>query len=262
MRRARTVGFPVVLMLCLPGPRGLASAADLEYRLAADRTAAHTQTAVDLEQAARRILQLTNEFRRQESDRNLIVDEHLREAARYFARYVAEAARLDHKADGSTPGARAKKYGYDYCIIAENLAYEYRSDGFTTDTLAVSIVEGWKRSPEHRKNMLQPDVTQTGVALAGSRTKPGYFYAVQMLGRPQSSAIHFEIANRSNSAIRYQIGGKPWTLSPHETRTHDGCALGELHVNLPGKPTTAKPATGDRYAIVQTGSRTLALRKE
>jgi uncharacterized protein YkwD len=43
-------------------------------------------------------------------------------------------------------------------------------------------VEGWKRSPGHRRNLLAREATQTGVAVA--RSDQGYYYAVQLFGRP------------------------------------------------------------------------------
>ena len=40
------------------------------------------------------------------------------------------------------------------------------SSGFTPKELADGFLEGWKQSPGHRKNMLDPDVTQIGVGVA------------------------------------------------------------------------------------------------
>ncbi|HSQ03584.1 MAG TPA: CAP domain-containing protein [Burkholderiales bacterium] len=210
---------------------------------------------------AERVVALTNEFRRQESRAPVAVNGQLREAARDFARYIADHRKMDHEADGNTPATRARKHAYDYCIIAENLAYEYSSAGFTTEELARSLVEGWKHSPEHRKNLLQPDVTETGVAVAGSN-KPGYYYAVQMFARPKSLAIHFRIENRSGATIRYETGGQPWSLSPRQTRSHQGCTLDELKLNLSGKEMRIKPGNRDRYTIVQSDAHTLQLKKE
>jgi uncharacterized protein YkwD len=112
----------------------------------------------------------------------------LEKAARDFALYMARTGEFDHDAGGTTPASRVKAAGYDYCRVAENIARHYSSRGFTTPGLAGELVEGWKNSPGHRKNMLQPDVTETGVAIA-HRRHDGVddFYSVQLFGRPRIS---------------------------------------------------------------------------
>ena len=78
---------------------------------------------------------------------------------------------------------RARRHGYAWCFIAENIAYQYDSRGFATESLAHGIVEGWKKSAGHRRNLLAREATHTGVAVARSE-KTGYYYAVQLFGRP------------------------------------------------------------------------------
>ena len=45
-------------------------------------------------------------------------------------------------------------------------------------------VEGWERSAAHRKNMLDRDATEIGVAVAHS-PRTGRYYGVQVFGRPR-----------------------------------------------------------------------------
>src|SRR5262249_14670175 len=151
----------------------------------------------------------------------------LTETVRYFADYMASNDKYGHAADGEQPSDRAKKHGYAFCVIAENIAYEYKSTGFTTEELAKGFVEGWKNSPEHRKNMLDRDVTEIGVAIARSQ-KTGYYYAVQMFGRPESDQIKFQIINRSGVAVKYELAGEKFSLPPDYSRTHSQCRSGEL----------------------------------
>jgi len=73
-------------------------------------------------------------------------------------------------------------HGYDDCLVAETIANQVRSTGFTADDLVKTFVSGWKNSPERRKNMLDPDVTDIGVAVARRSDSPTYL-AVQMFGR-------------------------------------------------------------------------------
>jgi uncharacterized protein YkwD len=207
----------------------------------------------DLAEVAKVIVQRTNEFRDKEGRPRVAVNPKLTAAARYFADYLARTDKLSHTADGQRPSDRAKKHGYDYCLIAENIAYEYRSSGFGTEELAGRFVEGWKKSPGHRKNMLDPDVTETGVAVARSE-QTGYYYAVQEFGRPRSQALAFKVQNASDAAVEYQVGGRTFTLEPGYTRTHELCRPSQSEVTFrwsegAGKPETVRPRDGDAFAI-------------
>src|SRR5436305_312399 len=85
----------------------------------------------DLARVTERTIAGTNEFRRKNDRKPLPLNAALTKAAQYFAGYLAEKDELSHTADGREPWDRAKKYGYDYCIVAENIAYEFNSEGFT-----------------------------------------------------------------------------------------------------------------------------------
>src|SRR5205085_9863408 len=120
------------------------------------------------------------------------------------------------------PADRAKEHGYDYCIVLENIAYQYDSTGFTTEKLGGGFFTGWKESPGHRRNMLDPDVTETGVAIARS-ADTGYYYAVQLFGRPKSLRIEFRIANSTGAVVRYKVGDREYDLPPGVVMTHEVC---------------------------------------
>ena len=130
------------------------------------------------------VVEGTNRFRRDNGLAPLAPERRLVHAAWEFASYMAQTDRLDHAADGRQPWGRARAQGYDYCLVAENIAYQYDSRGFATVQLARELVSGWERSPGHRKNMLQRDAVDTAVAVARS-AKTGRYYAVQMFGRPR-----------------------------------------------------------------------------
>jgi len=140
-------------------------------------------------------------------------------------------------------------------IVLENIAYDFDSQGFETEKLSAQLVTGWKESPGHRRNMLDPDVTETGVAVARSE-KTGYYYTVQMFGRPKSAAIEFQIDNRSGEAVGYAIGDKTFSLPPRYVRTHTRCRPTELTFRWPGekaKPTSVKPVAGDHLVVTWKG---------
>ncbi len=72
--------------------------------------------------------------------------------------------------DGSLLGDRARRAGYGFCIIAENIAKGQRS--------AAEAIQGWIESRGHRRNMLDRRATEMGLARA-----PGAIW-VMVLGRP------------------------------------------------------------------------------
>jgi hypothetical protein len=116
------------------------------------------------------------------------------------------------------------------------------------------MMQGWKQSQEHRKNMLDAEVTDIGVAIAQSE-KSRTYYAVQLIGRPLSKRIEFRVANASPVTVDYDLNGKAYSLPPRSTRTHQECRAARLTVRLPGEQqsTTVQPADGDRYEVERLG---------
>jgi len=98
--------------------------------VAAQRGIAASKRGPDLSEAVDVIVRRTNEFRKKEGHQDVKVDAKLADTARYFAEYMARTDEYGHSADGSRAGDRAKKHGYQYCVIAENIGYEYSSAGF------------------------------------------------------------------------------------------------------------------------------------
>jgi uncharacterized protein YkwD len=226
----------------------------LAAALAAGPAPGQEAGAPDPERVAQLVLELANGFRVEQGLRAVEPDESLKSTASYFADYLARTEAFRHDADGADPAARAARRGYDACIISENLGHRYSSRGFAARELAQGFVEGWKASPGHRRNLLEPDVTQTGIAVARGRT--GHYYAVQMFGRPASQAVTFQVANRADTAIRYRIGRRAYTLSPRQTRTHTQCRSEDLAFDRAGRQPrrSFKPGDGERYAVVRAGS--------
>jgi uncharacterized protein YkwD len=212
----------------------------------------------DLAQAAQAIVAGTNALRREQGLGRVEVAPRLVETARDFAAFMARTDRFEHTADGRPPEDRAKSHGYDYCLVSENIGYEFRSSGFGTEELARAFVEGWRRSPPHRKNMLERDATEIGVALAKS-ARSGRYYGVQMFGRPRSAAIEFSVANQARRAVAYRLGEREFMLEPRVIRTHREC--GETELELPGeRPSKIPVKDHDHFAVVDDRGR-LALRR-
>jgi hypothetical protein len=176
---------------------------------------------------------------------------------------MARTDEYGHQADGNRPAERAKRRGYEYCIVSENIAAVYNSTGFTTKELARQLFQGWRHSPGHRKNMLNPDVVETGVAVARSE-QTDYYYAVQMFGRPKSEMVAFQITNTSGAVLRYEVAGRTFVLPPRYSRTHGQCRPADLTVHWPNgqESTTVRPPNGGRYTAVREGSGRFKLGKE
>jgi uncharacterized protein YkwD len=190
--------------------------------LAPESAASSPDQPPDLQDSALAIEQRTNEFREEQGLSPVSRNEKLLETAKDFAQYMARTDNYGHHADDRTPAERVAAHGYEYCLVAENIAYQYNSQGFTTGELTEGFVEGWKNSPEHRDNMLEPAAMETAVAIARS-DETGNYYAVQLFARPRSAQIAFSIANRSGEDVTYQVGERSFTLPPRYTRTHQQC---------------------------------------
>ncbi|HEX2827305.1 MAG TPA: CAP domain-containing protein [Burkholderiales bacterium] len=198
-----------------------------------------------------RVLALTNDLRVKSGIAPLASESRLTDTARSFAHYIASTGRLDHDADGTTPADRVKKRGYTYCMVAENLAFEYSSAGFTPDRLSRNFFEHWAESPTHRGNMLQPELTQIGVGVA--RNRSGEYYAVQVFGRPLAQMTRFRVLNRANATVRYQYRNSSVTLGPKQGRNHESCVAGTVKLDSSGQEILLQPRDGGRYAITEVG---------
>lgn len=205
----------------------------------------------DLQRAAELIERLTNDFRAKHGREPVKSNDTLEQTAADFAEYMAHTGRYGHYATGEAPSERVKEHGYEYCISAENIAYDFRTAGFSTGKLAESIVKGWEDSPEHRENMLLPGIMHIGVAVFQSE-ETGVYFAVQEFGRPKSAAIEFQIANRAAETIRYKLSDQEYALPPRFIRSHTICWPEDLTL-LGGKETveTLHPLNGDRFTIIK-----------
>lgn len=139
----------------------------------------------DLTRVEQAIVSGTNDFRRDNGRRVVATQAKLEAAAEEFAQFMARTGKYSHEADGRKPSERVVAHGYRYCRVSENISYQYSSEGFESRELAARLLDGWKKSPGHRANMLDAAVVHTAVAVARS-PKTGYFYAVQLFGSPRS----------------------------------------------------------------------------
>jgi uncharacterized protein YkwD len=231
----------------------------------ADATTVSTSnaSAVQPDEVARTVVQLTNGFRQQEDRAALHPKPDLTATAHDFAQFMARTDKYGHDADGSTPSARAQQHGYASCSVAENIAFQYRSSSFDTTTLSRALFEGWKGSPPHRRNMLLPDMADTGVGVAHS-DRTGRWYAVQLFGLPKSAQASFQVTNKADAVVKYRLDDRSYDLPPRVTRIHKRCGSTELVMHWPGEQpeTTIEPRDGERYDVVRRESGDWSVERE
>jgi uncharacterized protein YkwD len=98
-------------------------------------------------------------------------------AARAHAEDMANNSFLAHTgSDGSNPGERAERAGYDWQTVAENVA----SGQTSADDLAAT----WLESPGHCENLRDPKYSETGIAYALNPGDGRDIYWVQVYAEP------------------------------------------------------------------------------
>jgi serralysin len=111
-------------------------------------------------------LQEVNGFRVANSEAPLTRDRNLDRAAERHAKAMADQDFFSHTgADGSIIGQRVSEAGYDWRLVAENIAAGIRDP--------VRVVGTWIDSPGHRKNMLLPGLRHAGLAHVKRNPDPG-----------------------------------------------------------------------------------------
>lgn len=191
--------------------------------------------AADLPKVEIAIVEMTNTFRAEQRLGPVKVDPRLSAAARTYAEFLAASSMFSHTADGRQHADRAKSAGYRFCMLSENLSYNFDERGFETSQLARNALEGWKKSPGHRRNLVAPEVTEIGVGVAKAKDSQKY-YSVQMFGRPDSARYTFKIQNGLPQTVTYAFAGQRHTVAPREVVTHYPCAPAPVAFERAGPP--------------------------
>lgn len=122
------------------------------------------------------IIQLVNQSRSSSGFESLVENEKLERAAEEKAGDMIEKNYFSHNSpDGTTPWYWFDKNGYNYKYAGENLALGFSS--------AEEEHEAWMESPTHRKNILNPNYKEIGVAVKNGKIDGKFvIVAVQMFG--------------------------------------------------------------------------------
>ncbi|MEY9998101.1 uncharacterized protein YkwD [Streptomyces sp. V4I8] len=108
-----------------------------------------------------RILQLVNQERAKSGLQPLALNAKLNGAAQGYANQMARTGVYAHTgSDGSSPGDRIKRAGYDWSRWAENIHHRKGSPEV--------IMADWMKSPLHRANILDPRLKEIGIGVDAS----------------------------------------------------------------------------------------------
>src|SRR5690606_33886648 len=119
---------------------------------------------IDLDYLALRVLAEANAVRMKSGAGPLVMDPALRRAARRYSRELARRREIEHHS--RTPGRRTFRQriaaeGADARVAGENLARLSAS----VESLPERAVQAWMKSPGHRRNLLDPIFTRTGIGV-------------------------------------------------------------------------------------------------
>ncbi|MFN7120033.1 MAG: CAP domain-containing protein [Saprospiraceae bacterium] len=102
-------------------------------------------------------------------------NDELAEAALRHARDMADNQWFEHTGtDGSNIAWRVSEAGYDWEAVGENIAHGYKS--------IPAVVEGWRKSPGHCRNLMKAAYVEMGVARVGN-------YWAQTLAKPRKERM-------------------------------------------------------------------------
>jgi len=138
-------------------------------------------TGSDPNTVAADVVRYTNNARTQSGRRALVTSSRLMEAARLHAEQMAAHQHMEHTISGArypTMLSRLQAVRYDYLNAAENISWNQSN--------AQNAVTTWMNSSGHRANILDPNLTEIGAAMA--RSSRGEPYWIQVFGRPRSGS--------------------------------------------------------------------------
>ncbi|MBT3069597.1 CAP domain-containing protein [Rhodomicrobium sp. Az07] len=102
-------------------------------------------------------LRLVNDYRASQGVPSLSLEPRATEAAHILAKNMATTGRMSHLGpNGADVGRRLIMAGYRYRVAAENIGAGQAS--------VAQIIEGWKNSAPHSRNLLLADARHMGIA--------------------------------------------------------------------------------------------------
>jgi uncharacterized protein YkwD len=186
LRKLALLTIAAALAACAPAPQRPAPSQP--------PAAARPPASIKVNAYEQRVIAETNAFRRDNALSALSPSGQLMHIAQAHAVNMARQDKFGdtdkngHVLDGRSMEYRVKVGGYAFGRVAENVGYQLNRP----DDVA-AMMQGWKESPGHRRNMLLADVKEIGVGAA--QGKSGRWYFVQLFGRPPDALQPVKTSN-------------------------------------------------------------------
>lgn len=149
------------------------------------KNAVFPQTApepLDLKVAVRDL----NAYRAQHGLGPVRLSKRLNAASQVHAADLAQAGIASHTGtDGSSHAERVQRQGYKFSLVGENVATGQKS--------WKKVFKAWQDSPGHNENLLQPDVTDFGIALVYEPKTTYSTYWAMLVGTPMKPVKYSEL---------------------------------------------------------------------
>ncbi len=177
------------------------------------QTTPSTADAQHNDQVSLQLLQLVNSARLQGNIRPLCHSHKLTLAASSHSSYQSSVNTMTHDSTISL-GDRFLRQGYQPQSVAENV-------GFTSTPFAQVVFDIWMGSPEHRKNILDPQYVHFGAA--SSQGSNGMYYWTQLFASPMN--IHLESCDFAAAASAAQFGSTSMNFNMNDGQSNTGGAV-------------------------------------
>lgn len=132
----------------------------------------------NLSEVAKDMQKAMNADRRRAGLRAVSLSRDLITAAQRHACDMVERGYFDHRdPNGNKPSDRVRRTGYKSCLTAENIAMGQQS--------VPEVEAGWMGSRGHRKNILDPQITDIGIGVVQpSDARRTNLYWVLVMAKP------------------------------------------------------------------------------
>lgn len=138
--------------------------------------------AFQAEISKQKIVDITNKKRTEYNTDRLRLNNRLSKAAREKATSILKEQIFKHNINGNDFIFWIKNSGYKYERVGENLAIDFLHPQ--------DVIDGWMKSSSHRKNLLNPEYQEIGVAiLKGKYQQTPTTLVVQIFGTPENRKI-------------------------------------------------------------------------
>lgn len=204
----------------------------LSLALFVPMTFAQAQTARSLQGGKREVLQpeaeqlfaLANQARTAAGAAPLKWDSALAMAARQHCLRMATEGPIAHQYAGELDlSARAAQTGAHFSLIEENVAFA---------PTPAAIHDGWMHSPDHRRNLLNPDVDRVGISVVAGRDN---LYAVADYERGVSVLTEAQVEATVGNLLKQ--GGV--AILPNAAVARAACAMDR---GFPGSKSDTQPS--------------------